>query len=989
MICLPKFELSRNSALFTKQGRVLFIAAFIAMGLAFITTTAYAATPRYVQTGKIDAGDCSTPISACATITYALGQASAGDEIKVAAGTYTEAEITVNKAVTITGGFDVNGPTNWNSSNFTTTPSILDGGDAHRLLYITSDKAVVQFMTVQHGNSTLSGNHPGEGGGIAVAGVKNVILRGLTVLNNSTSVDANSTGGGVALLGESSLTIDRSLILSNTATGLGGGVGLRPATGELASLEIDASVVAHNNAPNGGAFGGSGEGRSGISTNFVTMADNGTAPESIYFFDGSNTATKQDFLTFQFVLTRGNPTIVTNAANLEPTMNFNGLMADPSITTPYAGFTSSFPPPVFRQLTFVNGPKGNYHLPKGSPAIDILGAVEKTDLDGRVRDIGLKQCTPFYFCPLGLGSDYGAYEYVYTAPSVRYVALEGSDQENNCLNPDTPCKSLGRASRFALGGDEIRLTRGTHTLSDGGTICNNRAIICILQGITLTGGFTTTNWNTPSTNPALTVLDGGGVRQGIRVDYDAPLGSSLIRNITVRHGYANGNGGGIAVSDDNIGPSQNTTITNCHVEKSRGDQIGDGGGIFARSPANLRVNHCTLNDNYLPDGRGGGIAIDDANGVSTYTFSSLVVFNNIANSIGISSTNGGMGGGVFLQGVGTLEQSEVFSNVANMSGGGVTTGSNHSNPLIDRVYIHDNKANVGGGFSIFLTGGATLQNSLLVRNAATSTVPIKNNQITQPFLGGNAIHEPYDGEPDEPLRVINVTIADNKGAADEAIKIEGLANGDNSRRNFFTNVLISGSKVGIRSDGNGFANLTTVLMTNDVVTKTEDFNPSRLTGSAPLTGARGYVSDTDYHLLPSAAGVDQGTTVISNTHDLDGVFRPVGPKYDIGAYETTKTKQTQTITFDNPGDHALANSPFPIHPTASSGLPVQVVSNTTVVCTISATSVTLLKEGTCTLVANQPGNAAFAPAPTVTVTFEVTIAAPKAKLRLPMLENQP
>jgi hypothetical protein len=401
------------------------------------------------------------------------------------------------------------------------------------------------------------------------------------------------------------------------------------------------------------------------------------------------------------------------------------------------------------------------------------------------------------------------------------------------------------------------------------------------------------------------------------------------------------------------------------------------------------VTNCTITGNYLPDGRGGGIAIDDANGVSTYTLSSLVVFNNFANSIGQNSTNGGMGGGVFLQGVGTLQQSEVFSNTANMSGGGVTTGSNKSNPLIDRVYIHDNKASVGGGFSIFLTGGAILQNSLLARNAATSTVPLLNMQITQPFLGGNAIHSPYDGVPAEPLQLINVTIADNTGSVDDAVKIEGLANGDNSRRNLFTNVLLSGSKVGIRSDGNGFANLTTVLMTNDVITKTDHFNPSRLTGSIPLTGGRGFVSANDYHLQPSAAGVDQGTTVVTNTHDLDGVFRPVGPKYDIGAYETTKQKQNQTITFANPGDHALADSPFPIHPTASSGLPVQVTSNTTAVCTVSAVSVTLVKEGTCSLTAKQPGNAAFNPAPDVTVSFEVTLAAPKAKLRLPILANQP
>jgi hypothetical protein len=41
----------------------------------------------------------------------------------------------------------------------------------------------------------------------------------------------------------------------------------------------------------------------------------------------------------------------------------------------------------------------------------------------------------------------------------------------------------------------------------------------------------------------------------------------------------------------------------------------------------------------------------------------------------------------------------------------------------------------------------------------------------------------------------------------------------------------------------------------------------------------------DYHLLPGGPAVDAGTVLADVTKDLDGVPRPWGPAYDIGAYE--------------------------------------------------------------------------------------------------------
>ena len=90
--------------------------------------------------------------------------------------------------------------------------------------------------------------------------------------------------------------------------------------------------------------------------------------------------------------------------------------------------------------------------------------------------------------------------------------------------------------------------------------------------------------------------------------------------------------------------------------------------------------------------------------------------------------------------------------------------------------------------------------------------------------------------------------------------------------------------------------------------------------------------------------------------------------------------QPQTIAFAV-GNQSLGSAPVALVATASSGLPVSFSTQTATVCSVSNTTLTLLSAGTCTLLADQPGNSVTAPAPTVTVSFNVAacvIAAPTA-----------
>jgi alpha-tubulin suppressor-like RCC1 family protein len=98
--------------------------------------------------------------------------------------------------------------------------------------------------------------------------------------------------------------------------------------------------------------------------------------------------------------------------------------------------------------------------------------------------------------------------------------------------------------------------------------------------------------------------------------------------------------------------------------------------------------------------------------------------------------------------------------------------------------------------------------------------------------------------------------------------------------------------------------------------------------------------------------------------------------------------QTQTLSFNRLTNKTLANLPFSVAATASSGLPVSFSSLTPLVCTATGSqgaTVSLLLLGTCTLQANQAGNSQYAAATPVQQSFTVGIAAADAMMGNPAI----
>lgn len=83
---------------------------------------------------------------------------------------------------------------------------------------------------------------------------------------------------------------------------------------------------------------------------------------------------------------------------------------------------------------------------------------------------------------------------------------------------------------------------------------------------------------------------------------------------------------------------------------------------------------------------------------------------------------------------------------------------------------------------------------------------------------------------------------------------------------------------------------------------------------------------------------------------------------------------SQTLTFANPGDRTLETLQFSVTASSDAGLPVSFASTTPTTCSVAGNTVTLLSAGSCTLAADQPGNAAYKPASRVTQSFQVALA---------------
>jgi uncharacterized protein (TIGR03437 family) len=84
--------------------------------------------------------------------------------------------------------------------------------------------------------------------------------------------------------------------------------------------------------------------------------------------------------------------------------------------------------------------------------------------------------------------------------------------------------------------------------------------------------------------------------------------------------------------------------------------------------------------------------------------------------------------------------------------------------------------------------------------------------------------------------------------------------------------------------------------------------------------------------------------------------------------------RSQTISFGTLTNVTFGVAPFSISATATSGLTVEFFTESTGICSVSGTMVTIVGGGICTITASQPGNATYGAAPLVPRSFTVNPA---------------
>ncbi len=144
----------------TFRSRALLAAVFMVAVMAVVGTAQAAGTDRWVSNSGADTSDCSVAASPCLTINYAIAQASNGDTIDVAAGSYPE-NVVVNKSLTIEGAFA--GTAGFDASRDGTGEAVIHPVSGNSLQVRAADATVDGFAfdgaTVnQHVVTTVAGS---------------------------------------------------------------------------------------------------------------------------------------------------------------------------------------------------------------------------------------------------------------------------------------------------------------------------------------------------------------------------------------------------------------------------------------------------------------------------------------------------------------------------------------------------------------------------------------------------------------------------------------------------------------------------------------------------------------------------------------------------------------------------------------------------------------------------------------------------------------
>jgi parallel beta-helix repeat protein len=471
----------------------------------------------------------------------------------------------------------------------------------------------------------------------------------------------------------------------------------------------------------------------------------------------------------------------------------------------------------------------------------------------------------------------GPIQAVRAAPGTLCVAPGGT----GCVEPCGGCyASVQAAVSDADPGDEILVAEGVYTTNGAAQVAS------IDEGITVRGGYTTTNWIVPHPTTQPAVLDAEGLGRVVYVYGDI---TPTLEGLWLTNGQAGDSVGIYALGAHPV-------ISGCRVFSNA--TILNGGGIHLEdSPGAALMNNWVYSNTAA---NGGGIHLDNSPGA--------VLMNNW-----VYSNTAGNGGGIYFQNSAgaTVVGNEIYSNTSIHDGGGLTLGGSGSGSVLEDNDVFCNIAyEDGGGINIISSGGATLIGNRFYSNTADETggglvigqsddVLLLRNEIFSNTASSGSGLSLFDGQN---ARLVNTLIVGNRavGSKGAGVRVVGAsvhmlhttlarnsgvngvyALGGTTATVWMTNTILVSHTVGVETGGSLCSiNLEATLWgagewANGIDVYT--MSGSIATGTVNVWGDPGFVAPDggDYHIGPGSAAIDRGVDA-GVTDDIDGDSRPIG-----------------------------------------------------------------------------------------------------------------
>jgi uncharacterized repeat protein (TIGR01451 family) len=863
----------------------------------------------------------------------AVDAASGGEEIRVAAGTYTGVRgraappgylgpslitqvVYVSTTVTIQGGYTT---TNWTVADPLANPTTLDAQGQGRVLYVASSVSpTLAGLRITGGDATGLDGGPGwkdVGGGVYV------ITAAATISNNTVFGNAADYGGGLAL-DLSAATVSGNTVFSNTATDRGGGVYLTDSPATLSGNTVFSNITTgrggglylwvsdaalSDNAIISNTAAGDGGGL------FLAASDAALSGNTVC----SNTATGDGgglYLDYS-VATVGGNVVSGNAAGgygggfhldaLSDAGFTNNVVADNRAGTSGSGLYIGGSSPHLRHTTIARNTGGDgsvvYVTVYTNPLETYYSAVPLTNTILVSHSVGISVTGGNAVAIDGVLWDSStpvtvsqsttavvAVQNQYTGDPAfaadGYHLRAGSAAIDKGVGAGVTADIDGEARDLApdLGADEHRVC--WVRLNDG--LVEYGAVQAAVDA---------------STQPT-DVIKVAGYCPGVQMRAGLTQTVYVSKTVTIRGGYTTTNG-----FADPPNPLSNPTAL---------DAQGQGRVFYIAGNVSPTIGGLRITGGDAGTGNGGGLYLAGA----AVTISGNSVISNAARN----------GGGIYLvNSVATLGGNTVVSNTASDGGGVYLTNSPAT--LSGNTIVSNSAAN-GGGL-LLARSDATLSRNSVTANAASgeggglylwnSAAALSGNTVTANTAGGkgggmylfwsnatlannlvadNRANGQGSGlyvEASAP-RLLHTTIARNGGGdgsgiyASDAFGIYSTI--------ALTNTIVASNTVGVFADAGNAATLEGTLWGSGAWANENDWGGTgTIDHSNDLGGDPAFLAPAvgDYHIGLASAAMDAGVAT-SVADDIDGDLRPQGLGYDVGADETglAVTKQASPSPVD-------------------------------------------------------------------------------------------